>query len=546
MNTINMCLCRTVLLTLTVFANSTLAEDTLFRTPIDAKSIAPLRVAQQNKSTAEMWGYQINGNALRLDTKKLILTIKPGLTVTASVDKVELTGSGGLLWQGRIDRRGAIPGKHLMEVDKLPGANYVTLVRRGLQINGTVTVDGQLYRVHPLSDGKHLIIQADLNQKFEEPLENSVLPSTSKPLQRPKVALPLPPIFFDPLPVVRVFVAYTPAAAAEAGNIHNLIDVAVAQTNQSFIDSKIAASIEFAGSAKANYKESGSVETDLSRLTGTNDKYMDAIHGIRDERLADVVVLLTSNANYQYGGIAKIAAEADTAFAIVGVHVATDEYAFGHELGHLFGARHDVSWDPTTTPFAYGHGYVASDSSFRTIMAYDCDYFRCPVVNYWSNPDVKYYGLSMGTHQTANNARVLNERAAYVASFRGGNTDPGIKEWEYNDTPWYSIPVYHLDSIVRGVISTNKDTDYIGVYVPPGATLGARLIPGYQSDFDVYIYDKDGATVLASSTQATGKPDIASVKNTGTEIEIRFVQVKYFSGATGSVNGKYSVRLSRY
>ena len=52
-----------------------------------------------------------------------------------------------------------------------------------------------------------------------------------------------------------------------------------------------------------------------------------------------------------------IYADASSAFAIVDYDCATGYYSFGHELGHLQGARHDPNNDPTSTPFAYGHGY---------------------------------------------------------------------------------------------------------------------------------------------------------------------------------------------
>lgn len=547
MEMINLCFCRAALLILMMCANSALAADTLFQKSIDAKSQEVTRTAAIDKSTTEVWGYQINGNALRADTKELILTIKPGLTVTAIADKVESTSGGGLLWQGRIHRHGGNLGKYRMKIDDLPGANYATLARRGLQINGTVTVDGQLYRVHPLGNGKHLVIEDDDSQRFEDYSRLDNLPGATLPSQHAKLDIVFPPIYLYRLPVIRVLVAYTAAGAAAAGNINNLIDVAVAQTNQSFSNSQIGASVELAGTVKVNYKESNSVFTDLARLTGTNDNYMDEIHSLRssNSRLADVVVLIT-NTKGEDGGIAKIGAEADTAFAIVGANVATAKFAFGHELGHLLGARHDVGTDPYTTPFAYGHGYIASDYSFRTIMAYECTYVTCPVVNYWSNPNVSFGGERMGNTQTANNARVINERASYVASFRGGNTNPGLTEGEYNNGSGYSNPVFHLDSIMYGAIGSNQDTDYFGVFVPPGATLGAVLIPGNSSDFDLYVYGPDGTTLLTSSTKGTGQLDETTVKNNGTQAEVRFVQIRYYSGATGSTNGRYTLRLSRY
>ena len=63
-------------------------------------------------------------------------------------------------------------------------------------------------------------------------------------------------------------------------------------------------------------------------------------------------------------------------------------------------------------------------------MAYDCSP-SCPRLQYWSNPDVSYNGVAMGTIATNNNARVLNTTAATVATFR--NPDGTI--WRYTGTP---------------------------------------------------------------------------------------------------------------
>lgn len=135
-------------------------------------------------------------------------------------------------------------------------------------------------------------------------------------------------------------------------------------------------------------------------------------------------------------------ASAETAFALVHYNCATGpQYTFGHEIGHLQGARHDLDQDPETTPYAYGHGfkYCPAPSTTdpnpdwcRTIMALECNCTpevcgrastcpapqrNCPRARYWSSPNVHSCSV-MGTAERENNARVLNETATTVAAFR--------------------------------------------------------------------------------------------------------------------------------
>ena len=82
-----------------------------------------------------------------------------------------------------------------------------------------------------------------------------------------------------------------------------------------------------------------------------------------------------------------IGSTAATAFAAVHWDCATGYYSFAHEIGHLQSARHDIATDPSTSPYAYGHGYryePSSGSRWRTIMAYNCTR-SCPRLNFWSN-----------------------------------------------------------------------------------------------------------------------------------------------------------------
>ncbi|MDR1343695.1 MAG: T9SS type A sorting domain-containing protein, partial [Prevotellaceae bacterium] len=93
-------------------------------------------------------------------------------------------------------------------------------------------------------------------------------------------------------------------------------------------------------------------------------------------------------------------------------------YSFGHEIGHLLGCRHDPYVDNTQTPFAYGHGYVNPSNTWRTIMAYPDACGSCTRLLYWSNPNVTYGGVPMGTTSTNNNTRVWNEQSNSIMTFR--------------------------------------------------------------------------------------------------------------------------------
>ena len=190
----------------------------------------------------------------------------------------------------------------------------------------------------------------------------------------------------------------------------------MAETNQGYVNSGVAITMQLAARVAVSYTESGSFSTDLSRFRGTADGYMDSIHTTRNSSAADVGVLLINNSS-SCGLASAIGSTASTAFAAAHWSCATGYYSFGHEIGHLQSARHDPATDPTTTPYAYGHGYRSPTSAWRTIMAYDCP-SGCTRINYWSNPAKTYGGQAMGTTSVSHNQRVLNNTAATVAAFR--------------------------------------------------------------------------------------------------------------------------------
>jgi hypothetical protein len=228
---------------------------------------------------------------------------------------------------------------------------------------------------------------------------------------------------------VEVLVAYTPSAETADGNIAATIQLAIDETNRSYENSGINIRLHLAHTHKVNYRETGSsFDLILTQFATPGDGPMDEIHKLRSTYTADVAVLLINQS--AFCGLARtIKAEAVSGFAIVHYDCATGYYSFGHEIGHLQGARHNPEVDSTNTPFAYGHGFQ-NGSNWRTIMAYDCSP-SCPRLQYWSNPDVKYNKVATGTTSTHNNARVLNATASPLGKFRP--TTGAI--WRHTGTP---------------------------------------------------------------------------------------------------------------
>lgn len=119
-------------------------------------------------------------------------------------------------------------------------------------------------------------------------------------------------------PTIDVLVAYTPAVAANQGNMTSFVNACLGTTLYSFWNSNMNdTQIDFAivGTVQVNYTESGYVVTDNDRLITENDGYIDNIFTLRDQYHADVVVLLVDYDNHGLAGVAAaIKANSDYAY----------------------------------------------------------------------------------------------------------------------------------------------------------------------------------------------------------------------------------------
>ena len=232
---------------------------------------------------------------------------------------------------------------------------------------------------------------------------------------------------------IGILVVFTPGAQSQVGNINQVIQNAISQTNTAFTRSQISANsarVYLSGSQSftppTTYTLSGSTKTwgedifdDTEHLTENN-----TLATLRSNSGADLVILLVED-NSSYSGLGNSAAigpDEDNGFAIVQISVAEQAgmWTFSHEFGHLMGARHQESVDPGGT-FNHGHQFVKWFKKYRTIMAVPEGIGSGTRYQNYSNPDVDYLDKPTGVTNQADNTRQIRDEGCTVASFFTNN-----------------------------------------------------------------------------------------------------------------------------
>lgn len=396
------------------------AQDDLFTlvsdAPLTRDQSGHLAEVRTRHTTAQVHVARLSGEPGRLlgQGRAVILTLAPDKRYVALGKHVAKRGDSNVSWSGPLQG--------------VTGWTDLVLTDKG--VTGVIQADQETYSIQPLGGGLHAIARVDRTK----------LPPAHPPrlLDGAEVVEPIEPLTGalalalaqSPASLVAqastdnpsgiwwdVLVVYTPSVAAAYYDISGLIQLAMDQTNQSYVNSNVYARVGLAGSRQVNYSESGrSYSQHLSALQSIGDGLMDEVPALRNSTVADVVVLLVNDGE-ACGQAAAILASRTNAYAAVHHScIGTNTYTFQHEIGHLQGARHDRYVDGSSTPYQYGHGFVAPTGTWRTIMAYGNACGNCAPVNYWSNPNITYppTGQAMGTVTSEDNARVLNNTARTI------------------------------------------------------------------------------------------------------------------------------------
>ena len=351
----------------------------------------------------------------------------------------------------RVENIGATGKTFRGSVKGVANSSAVLVENAGL-ISGNVNLLNDRYQIRNFGDAGHVMRQIDVGAL---PADHMATPSTSA------VTLPAASskghrsgeaainTAVDDGSTIDVMVVYTPAARFSQGGTNamkSLIDLGFADTNAAYANSGVTQRVRLVYAGEVNYQETNLL-TDLARLQGTADGYMDEVHELRNLYGADIVSLW---GNYTAGcGQSNLMTSEEVAFASLAFNVverncATSNYSFAHELGHNMGLQHDVfdgnsgtivtpEGSSTQTSINYAHGYVDLNNRFRSIMAISaqCDLqvpaVNCPRIPHFSNPALTFdnrasfppASASAPTGSTSSQeSRALNDTRDTTANFR--------------------------------------------------------------------------------------------------------------------------------
>ena len=320
--------------------------------------------------------------------------------------------------------------------------------------------------------------------------------------------------------LIDLLVVYPGVVRSDAGGtsaIQAEIIKSVADTNLCYQNSQINVQLRLVHMEEVNYTPTGLLGTDLDRLKGKSDGFMDNVHGVRDTYGADLVALLSTTSDN--GGLASTLSHPSLNFESSGFSVnvwtqlSAPSYTLAHEIGHNMGCLHNVEDSSGVTAlydfgaFCYGKRWMNSGQGVKTVMSYDTKPSSTypTTIPYFSNPLVDYQGTLTGNAGSADNAQVLSSTAPYVSNFRTSVVQGILPE------------VFNLE-VVEGNYSnlsvrlSAKPAHAVEVSLSSSGDSDLMLMSGATLNFDSTNWN------LPHTVQLYAKPDTDLTSDTGTLI----------------------------
>lgn len=406
---------------LVAFSGAAFAAEDLFAVAGNRTQIAApgelLRQVAADPANERIEIVAARADLITADTMELRVSLPGGIFVTARQTGFERMESGNQVWTGLFNlARDSKPAEgRANALDEQ--LNNIIVVRSGDTLLANIRVAGELFRLVPIENGAHALVEVDQSKfivdedanAYAEMERNSPAPEAIEEPAGPSAKA---------ISTVRIMVAFGASATAAVGNEQQALDLAFSEANQALAATNTDVRFQQAGVIRF-YTQSESTDylTMLNRLTNGADGFYDAIAGQRNTSTGDLVAYVAPINPSLCGQAAGIATASTQAYFVISHSCLSGNYTFVHEAAHVIGARHDN--DPNTSPFAYGHGFVMPSINRRTVMAVNngpCP--SCTRFGAFSSPNHTLSGVTIGTVSTNDNTRVWRSRGPTVAAFR--------------------------------------------------------------------------------------------------------------------------------
>ncbi len=305
----------------------------------------------------------------------------------------------------------------------------ISLIKLKDKVFGSMSYQDNIYRIYGIGKGLSAILtlnDSTIKGKCALVNESNTL-EPIHPFSQPEVISPCLAV-----PDIRILCYYTDAADNKDPDVSQTAVQCINDFRNALDNSGVSMPVGIGFELKPLHnfvEQSGFIERDIDRFATTVQSDRVTYHG-------DICVLLTDG-NYDFGNTfgqvkdEKIPSEKATAFAIVEVEDAAtpSRWVFTHELGHMFGGRHQGNGVASTArgmPFDVEFGLFGwGVKRFTTIMHTLDDTWlgtigtlgaRRRVLQY-SNPNINYFGVSTGNSSCCNVAQEIELNALRIAGF---------------------------------------------------------------------------------------------------------------------------------
>jgi len=296
----------------------------------------------------------------------------------------------------------------------------------GSTLSGQVQAGGNSWSLEGCGEGCFSWVQQDRDHFKEETCEEAPAEATSANKKKSAELQALGESDTDTVVTYTVMMWYTQEFRdlfASTEDMDTFTDLIILETNEAYISGSIPVRIQKLCTQK--HPTLNEDDTDSSTLLSAFSSSM-SVSDLRNT--ADTAALLV--ADLSGCGIAYTHTTGSCyTLSVTKKSCATGYYSFGHEIGHNFGAKHNVekysTSDLSSHPYLHGHGYLIKPtgpskySGYRTILAYFAD-GHSNRINHYSDPgqvcpDCLESDSVLGD-EYSNNAKVITDNRFAMAA----------------------------------------------------------------------------------------------------------------------------------